>query len=68
MVNFVTSAEDAIPRSTNKVVLDTPVPGAARELRCQRVRQIREAIENGQYRISAAELADALLRAARRAN
>jgi anti-sigma28 factor (negative regulator of flagellin synthesis) len=38
------------------------------EVRQQRVRQLREAIEGGQYRISAGDLADALLRAARQAN
>ena len=68
MVNFVTSAEGAIPRSTNKVVAETPSPSAPHELRCQRMRQLREAIENGQYHVAAAELADALLRAARSAN
>jgi anti-sigma28 factor (negative regulator of flagellin synthesis) len=40
----------------------------ARQSRRQRILQLRESIESGDYRVSAAELADALTRAARRTN
>lgn len=68
MVNFATSAAAAIPRSAREVVLEARVPSAERGLRRLRIQQLREAIESGQYRVSASELADAFLRSARRAN
>jgi anti-sigma28 factor (negative regulator of flagellin synthesis) len=43
-------------------------PDAGRDVRGQRIQKLREAIEGGQYRVCSAELADALLRAARQAN
>lgn len=67
MVNVLTTAAGAgLPPASDS---QCEVPAPAQELgpRC-RIVQLREAIEAGEYRISAAELADALLRAARRAN
>lgn len=66
MVNFETSATGSIPPSADEFVLE--VPGCERKLRQQRIQRLRERIESGQYRISAADLADAILRAARQAN
>ena len=66
MVNFGTSAAGSIPPSANEVVLEASAPGAQHEPRRHRIQQLREAIESGQYRVSAADLADALLRTARR--
>jgi anti-sigma28 factor (negative regulator of flagellin synthesis) len=66
MVNFATSAAGSIPPSANEVVLKASAIGG--EVRRQRVRQLREAIEGGQYRISTGDLADALLGAAHQAN
>jgi flagellar biosynthesis anti-sigma factor FlgM len=68
MVNFGTSVAGSIPPSANEVVLEASAPGAGREVRRQRIQQLREAIEGGQYRVSADDLADALLRSARQAN
>jgi anti-sigma28 factor (negative regulator of flagellin synthesis) len=66
MVNFATSIGGSVPPSANEVVLKTPSPSG--ELRRQRIQQLREAIESGQYRVSARDVADALLRAARQTN
>ena len=46
------------------------IPPLSREPgeRRQRILQLREAIENGEYRVAAADLADALLRFVRRSN
>jgi anti-sigma28 factor (negative regulator of flagellin synthesis) len=68
MVNFGTSAAASIPPSANEVVLEASAPTTRREPRRLRVRQLREAIEGGEYRVSAGDLADAILRAARQAN
>lgn len=68
MVNFGTSAAASIPPSANEVVFAAPAPGAQHEPRRRRIQQLREAIESGQYRVSADDLADALLRTARQAN
>ena len=68
MVNSATLATGSIPPSATEVVLERPVPKAERELRRRRIQQLREAIESGQYRVSAGDLADALLRCARQAN
>jgi len=68
MVNLGTSAADSIPPSANEVVVESQVLGAERAARRQRIQHLRETIETGQYCISAGDLADALLRAARRAN
>lgn len=68
MVNFATSAAGSIPPSTNEVILEAPAPGEERELHRLRIRHLRDAIESGQYRVSAGDLADAILRSARQAN
>jgi anti-sigma28 factor (negative regulator of flagellin synthesis) len=68
MVNFGTSAAGSIPPSANEVVLEVSANGAHHDARRQRIHQLREAIEGGQYCVSAADLADAILRAARQAN
>lgn len=68
MVNFATQATGSIPPSANEVVLEAPASGVQAELRGQRLKRLREAIQSGQYNVAATDLADALLRAARRAN
>ena len=68
MVNFGTSAAGSIPRAANEVVAEVSARGGLHESRPQRIHQLREVIESGQYRVAAADLADALLRAAHQAN
>ena len=68
MMNFATSAAGAIPSLANEVAPNASMPAAQRQLRRQRIRQLREAIDSGQYHVAAGDLADALLRAARQAN
>jgi anti-sigma28 factor (negative regulator of flagellin synthesis) len=67
MVNFATSALGSIPPSANEVVLEAPAC-SAHEARRHRIQQLREAIEGGQYRVAAGDLADAILRVSRQAN
>jgi anti-sigma28 factor (negative regulator of flagellin synthesis) len=67
MVNFATSAAGSIPPSANEVC-EASAGGPQNESRRQRIQQLRESIESGQYRVSAHNLADALFRAARQAN
>jgi flagellar biosynthesis anti-sigma factor FlgM len=68
MVNFGTSVEASIPPSAKQVVLEASASSALHEVRRQRIQRLREAIDGGQYRVSAGELADAILRASRQAN
>ena len=68
MVNLGTSAAGSIPPSANEVVVESQSRGAGRAGRSQRIQQLRVAIENGQYSVSACDLADAVLRSARQAN
>jgi anti-sigma28 factor (negative regulator of flagellin synthesis) len=68
MVNFGTSAAGSIPRAANDVIFEAAARGVERHLRPQRIDKLREVIESGQYRVSAADLADSLLRLARQAN
>ena len=68
MVNLGTLAAGSIPPSANEVVVESQSPGAGRMARRERIQRLREAIEHGQYCISAGDLADALLRLARQAN
>ena len=68
MVNPGTSTAASIPPPANEVALETTASAAPRELRRQRIHWLREAIENGQYSVSAGDLADALLRSGREAN
>ena len=67
MVNFGTSAAASIPPSANEVVLEAAAAERL-ESRRLRIRELREAIEGGEYRVSAGDLADAILRAARHSN
>ena len=67
MVNLGTSATGSIPLSANEAC-EVSAGGTQNESRRQRIQQLRESIEGGQYRVSAHDLADALFRAARRAN
>jgi anti-sigma28 factor (negative regulator of flagellin synthesis) len=69
MVNFGTSVAGSIPPSAKQVVVETAAASSAVHApRRQRIQRLREVIEAGQYRVSAGELADAILRAARSAN
>ena len=68
MVNFGTSAAGSISRGTNDVIFEAATRGVEHHLRPQRIDKLREVIESGQYRVSAADLADSLLRTARQAN
>jgi anti-sigma28 factor (negative regulator of flagellin synthesis) len=68
MVNFGTRTAGAIPPSANEVVLEISAHSVQYEARRHRIQQLREAVEAGQYRVSASELADALLRSTRQAN
>ena len=68
MVNFGTSAAGSIPPSANEAVVEASAPSAGRAARRQRIQRLREAVESGQYCVSAGDLADALLRSARQAN
>jgi anti-sigma28 factor (negative regulator of flagellin synthesis) len=68
MVNFETSDAASIPPSADEVVFEAPAPGTHGEPRRHRIQQLREAIENGRYRVSASDVADAILRVAREAN
>ncbi len=68
MVNFGTSAAGAIPPSANGVVLEVSAHSVQHEARRQRIQQLRDAVEGGHYYVAAADLADAILRAAREAN
>lgn len=51
----------------NDTVLEAPRL-TNREQRRRRILELREAIEAGEYRVSSSELADAIFRAANRAN
>jgi anti-sigma28 factor (negative regulator of flagellin synthesis) len=68
MMNFATSAAGAIAPLADEVASKAHARREGIELRRLRIQQLREAIESGQYRVSASDLADALLRAARRTN
>jgi anti-sigma28 factor (negative regulator of flagellin synthesis) len=67
MVGVTTSNGIALRVSANDTVLEA-LPVTEKHERLQRIHEIREAIERGIYSISARQLADAILRAARRAN
>ena len=66
MVNLATPATASIPPSANEVALETAT--TERQLRRQRIQQLREAVERGHYHVSAEDLATALLRSSRQAN
>lgn len=68
MVNFGTSAAASIPPSANEVLVEASAPGSERVARRERIQQLRDAIESGQYSVSAGNVADALLRSGRKAN
>lgn len=73
MVDVTTSEAIAVQLPANDTVTHTVLeprnPESRKDdQRRQRILALREAIERGEYRISAFELAGAILRAARRAN
>jgi anti-sigma28 factor (negative regulator of flagellin synthesis) len=67
MVDVTTSEGIALRVAANDTVLE-PLPREEKRERLQRVHEIKEAIERGVYCVPAGELADAILRTARRAN
>jgi anti-sigma28 factor (negative regulator of flagellin synthesis) len=67
MVDILTTAA-APSRSVNNSKVELPQPAHKMQSRQQRITQLREAIETGEYHVAAADLADALLRGVRRAN
>jgi anti-sigma28 factor (negative regulator of flagellin synthesis) len=68
MEHLVTEAA-ATPSSTpTEVAASIPQSSRDREPRRQRMLAVREAIDSGEYRVAAGDLADALLRTLRRAN
>jgi len=67
MVDVLTTTTGVLP-STNEPHIEVSAATHNMQPRRQRIARLREAIEAGEYRISAADLADALLRALRRAN
>ena len=68
MEHLVTSPEGATAPSITEVVVETSPLSVSGEEHDRRLVKIREAIQSGDYRVSAADLADSLLRCARRAN
>ena len=68
MEHLVTPPAGSAVTTLTDVVLEAPSPCAAQEQRQRRILQLRDAIESGDYRVAASDLADALLRVARRAN
>jgi anti-sigma28 factor (negative regulator of flagellin synthesis) len=70
MVDVTTSDGIALRVAANDTVLE-PLPREEKRGRLRRVNEIheiKEAIERGVYSVPASELADAILRTARRAN
>lgn len=68
MEHLVTSAAAAAQPNRTEVAASIPPSSPEVEQRSQRILQLREAIESGEYRICAGDLADALLRFVRRSN
>ncbi len=76
MEHVVTSAAATAATSIAEVVGEPPAPTPERtptreqdrQQRRRRLIELREAIQRGEYRVSASHVADALIRAARRAN
>lgn len=68
MMNSAAPATGAIPPSANEGVLGTSALSAQHEQGSERIQRLREVIARGNYHVSAGDLADALLRAARQAN
>lgn len=67
MVHLVTSPAAAVIAAVTDVVVGVPSPSIQR-CRHQQIAELRDAIRTGEYQVAAADLADALLAAARRAN
>ena len=67
MVDVTTSEGIALQVAANDTVIE-PLPREEKRGRLRRVHEIKEAIERGVYSVPASELADAILRTARRAN
>jgi anti-sigma28 factor (negative regulator of flagellin synthesis) len=69
MVVVVPATEGLIlPDSQNRVANESPSLRQSSRARRERLIELRNAIASGEYRVSAANLADALLRSARSAN
>lgn len=68
MEHLVTSAEAIAQPNPTEVAASIPPSSPEVEQRSQRILQLREAIENGEYRVCAGDLAEALLRFVRRSN
>jgi len=68
MEHLVTSANGLPNRNLTDVVVEAPLSAAEPGHRTRRIAELREAIQAGDYAVSSAHLADAMLRAARRAN
>ncbi len=64
MVDVTTSEAIAVRLSANDTVLE----GRTEQDRRRRIHVLREAIDRGEYRVPAGELADAILRTAHRSN
>jgi len=68
MVDILATVSGAVRPSANDAELEVGTRVHRTQPRQQRIAQLREAIEAGEYRVSAADLADALLRIVRQAN
>lgn len=68
MEHLVTAAAATPQPNPTEVAAPIPPSSPHSEERAARIVRLREAIENGEYRVRAGDLADALLRFARRAN
>jgi len=68
MVDILATTDGALPPSADDSTLQVAASPRQMQPRRQRIALLREAIEAGEYRISAADLADSLLRVTRQAN
>lgn len=68
MVDVTTLEAIAVRLSANDTVSATVLEPRNEHQRRERLLLLREAIERGEYRVPARQLADAILRTARRAN
>lgn len=64
----LTAQSFALSPSLNGAGNEAVVPACSAGARRMRIQGLRRAIESGEYHVSAADLADALLRAARSSN
>ena len=68
MVDVTTLEAIAAPLPANDTANQAVPEPSTEHNRRERILALRDAIERGEYRVSAAELADAIQRTARRAN